>query len=182
LQGTCSDEEIERVREFHRRMQDDNHPLWVLKPDLGQRNMQYMVREALLRGADSIIIDQLTYVEFPNPNKPRTERIGEGLHTLAGLVSTGRNRVPVMVMHQISREGVKAADKDGRLKMEHMAESAEVERTGHWVFGLYRSAGQRPANRASMSLLAARREDNNSWELEWNLNMGRINVLREEQG
>lgn len=175
--GQCTPEEKIRMRDWVRdAVRGNDHPLWILQPEIGQRSMEAMVRSAQLHGADSLLIDQLTFVELPDPRKPKHERIGDALHTLKAMISTGRDRLPCLLAHQISREGVKAAIKVGYLEMFHMAESAEVERTADWVFGLYRDRVLVEYEQAKFQSLAARRAELVSWALTWGIDRGFVSA------
>ncbi len=177
LRGTCTEDERTMVRDWVRdAVKPSDSGLYVLQPDMGQRSMETMVRQAQLRGVDSLLIDQLTFVEFPDPRKPKNERIGEALHLLKSLISTGRDRLPCLLAHQISRDGMKAAAKTGFVEMHHMAESAEVERTGDWVFALYRSEAEKMAQQAKFQTLAARRAEPRSYQMTWNIDEGFVSV------
>ncbi len=160
---------------------DSNCPLWVLQPPLGRQGFDSMVAEAKAREADSVIIDQLTFVEFPESRAPRHEKIGQGLHRLKKLLGSGRRQMSCLLAHQINREGVRAADKQGYPEMHHLAESAEVERTADWVFALYSSRDDREARLAKLFTLAARREIPVHYELAWNVGYGNIAANREHE-
>lgn len=176
--GECEPDEEDRVRLALQRMQESDNPLLVFQPDLGARTFEHMIAEAQVRDVDSVYIDQLTFVELGNADDRRSkpERIGDSLHRLKVMISTGRKRFPVMLAHQINREGVKSANKTGHLEMFHLAEASEVERTADWVFGLYASNDDRLANRLKMQTLASRREAVENWELSWNVGLGHIKV------
>lgn len=177
--GQCLPEEVEAVREWITDLEKSDTPLWIVQPDLGRRSIEHMVREAQVREVESLLIDQLTFVELPSERKPKHERIGEALHTLKGLISTGRDRMSTMMAHQINRDGVKAAEKVGYLEMYHMAEAAEVERTADIVVGAYASRDDLVAYRLKLQLLAARRVPLNAWDLDWMPFTGNINVRQE---
>jgi hypothetical protein len=101
------------------------------------------------------------------------------MHTLKAMVSTGRDRLPVLLAHQATREGLKLAQKLGRLELWHLAESSEVEKTADWVFALYQSQDQRKARLALLQTLAARREDLKHFLLQWEINTGTVIVRNE---
>jgi hypothetical protein len=177
--GLCSSEAVEAVREWQVDLEKSETPLWVVQPDLGRRSIEQMVREAQVREAQSLLIDQLTFVELPSARKPKHERIGEGLHTLKGMISTGRNRMSCLLAHQINREGVKAADKVGYLEMYHMAEAAEVERTADLIYGGYASRDDQMFHQIKLQLLGARRVPLKNWQVWWTPERGDIRVLNE---
>lgn len=172
-------EEKEKVGVFLEEQPNWQETLHVISPTMGARTPEMLVREAFSMGADSLLVDQLTFVEHPNPGrKARHEIVGEIVHDFKALISTGREKIPLVLAHQINREGVKAADKLGHYEMHHVAESAGVERAADWVLGLYQSKNDRESRRAVLQILAARREDIESWEMFWDIEVGATQVLR----
>ena len=179
--GLCSPEEVQQVREFHESIPDLHGHLEVIQPESDRRTMESMVRQAKMLDADALLIDQLTFVKHPNPGrKGRPEIIGELMHSLKESISTGTQKIPTILAHQINREGAKAAKKTGFLEMEHLAEGSEVERTADWVFGLHQSADQRQVGEALLQILAARREDIKTWEMTWEPSRGLAGIIREK--
>ncbi len=177
--GTCTEEEIERVRMWVDHVQNVPKPLWVLQPELGKRGVEQLVREAQLRGADSLIIDQLSHIEPPDPRQQPRIQVQQIARTLKGMISTGRDKMPCLLAHQISREGVKAAQKTGYLEMYHLAESADVERVADFVFSLFQSSDERIAMQAKFQTLAARRLAPKHFMLTWSIDTGYVNVRNE---
>ncbi len=181
-QGDVEEHELDRVREWVEIAQQSDSPLWVLKPDLGQRSFEHMVREAELRGARTLLIDQLTHVEVGqgiHDRRPKTEKIGDSLHVLKAMISTGRHPMSCLLTHQINREGVRSADKTGFLEMYHLAESAEVERTADFIFGLYQSRSELGVGQAKFQMLGARRVPTKDWQIFWRPSVGGIKVSHE---
>jgi hypothetical protein len=178
--GTATREEIDLVEKWLIEVQekDSNCPLWVLQPPIGRQSFDSMVAEAKARDAATIMIDQLTFVEFPESRKPKHERIGDGLHRLKKLLTSGRKSTACFMAHQINREGVRAADKVGYPEMHHMADSAEIERTADWVFALYASRDDRASSLSKLYTLAARREVPQHFELTWQIGQGSIRANR----
>lgn len=176
--GECTPEEVQRVRDWIRQFKDDqqrfDRPFYILQPEMGKRTIQHLVRRAQVLG-DSLFIDQLSFVE-PSPQterRPREQQIGYILHQLKALTS---GNMATVLAHQINREGVRMAEKAGRLEMYHLADSAEVERTADWAFGLWQSRALRDFNLMQVQSLAARREDLVHWELSWQPWVGIMNV------
>lgn len=183
LRGELSIEDVKRVEEY---VHDVLHSttlgtLHVIKPDPGERTPEALLRMARMRDAESIIIDQLTFMEHPSEGKKkRDEVIREKMHDLKNGLSVGRNSMACLLAHQINREGVKVAAKNkGWLSMEYLAEGAEVERTADLVFGLYASQTERAAQMMKFQMLAARRLVPKNWHLAWRIGQGSIRVLRE---
>ena len=177
--GTCTESQVQLVRNFVEEVSASDSPLYVMQPDPGQRGIEEMVRQAQTLDCDSILIDQLTFVEPEDERVPRHLQIREITHMAKTMISTGRQRVPMLMAHQINREGVKAADKAGYLEMFHLAEGSEVERTADWVFGLYRSEMERAAGHAKFQTLAVRREEARNYLLTWQIDTGFIRFRSE---
>lgn len=181
--GECTEIEVAKVREFiHDVLPSREANLHVIMPEPGKRSMAAMVREAQMLGAKSVFIDQLTFVEHPDPGrKGRPEIIRDLMHDFKSLVSTGPEPLSGMLAHQVNREGMNSARKTGHLLMDHMAEGSEVERTADWVFGLYQSHDDRIAGEALFQVLAARREDTNAWKLVWQPSGGMVATIGETE-
>ncbi len=178
--GTCTTDQMDRVLAAREEMAAMIGDMIVVMPPVGRRTVDAMVREAGLRGADSITIDQLTFVEsVGTAHKARHEVVRDIMHELKSSISTGNNKIPCLLAHQINREGIKAADKTGHLELFMLAESSEVERTADWVFGLYRSEEERRVDLAKLQVLASRREDINAWMMAYKPGEGTIETIRE---
>lgn len=175
--GEATEEHIEKVREFQAELAGSDTPLWVVSPERERRTMEHMVREATVRSADSLLIDQLTFVDPPDARSPRWVQIRDMMHDLKELISTSRRRMPCLLAHQVSREGMAHAHKHDELRMEFMAEGSEVERTSDLVFGMYQSDHDRTDYRAKFQLLAGRRVDLMNWRLAWNVGHPEIRSL-----
>jgi hypothetical protein len=127
-----------------------------------------------------MFIDQLTFVEHPDPGrKPRNEIVGDEMHELKALISTGNDPIACLVAHQINRVGVEAARKTGFMLMEYMAESAAVERTADWVFSLHQNASEKISQDATLQILAARREELKAWSIKWRPTIGGVMITSE---
>jgi len=176
-QGRCSSAEIDRVTQWLAEIGGYDQKLWVLQPDAGARSVAHMVRSAQMRGADSLVIDQLTFVEPRDQRAARYLQLREIVHDLKTMISSARDRLPCLLLHQISREGIKHADRVGSLEMHHLAESSEVERTADFVIGLYQSRDERAMMVARLSLLAARRTDLAVWGMSWNFDTGQFHAV-----
>lgn len=182
LQGSLTPEEVKRVEEYVNDvlLSEEYGRFHVVKPEPGQRTPEALLRVARNYDADSLVIDQLTFMEHPNEGrKKRDEVIRDKMHDLKNGLSAGRHAIPCLLAHQINRDGVKAASKSGFLSMEYLADGAEVERTADMVFGLYQSGVERQAQMMKFQTLAARRLVPKHWYLKWRLDGGSIGVLRE---
>jgi len=176
LQGQCHPQEEQNIARFRDEMQRSDTPLWVIQPPVGRRGVAQMVREAVIRDADSLLIDQLTFVEPRDERLARYLQVREVMHDLKSLISTSQKRLPCLLAHQVNREGVKESRKVGYLRMEHLAEGSEVERTADFVFGLHQSDDEQMVNMSKLQMLAARRTALRHWNMNWNIEQGLIDV------
>ncbi|THA72445.1 hypothetical protein E6R60_26285 [Streptomyces sp. A0642] len=179
--GECIPEEIERVKEWlHENEADLRDGLHVISPSPGRRTPAALINQAHSYNAKSVIIDQLSHVEHPDPGrKPRHEVVRDIVVELANLISTGRQLLPLLLNVQVNREGIAAASKAGRLEITHLAESAEIERGSSWVFGLMRSDAEVTAGMATLQTVASRRMDLKHWACAWEPWYGVQEALRE---
>lgn len=165
--GECNEMEMERVRQWQHTMELNERPFHILSPEPGKRTFNHLIRKAKTLG-DSIIIDQLPWVEIipGTERKSRDQQIRDMMHQAAELLNTGRH-MPMMLIHQINREGQKLAEKTGHLEMYHLAEAAEIERTATHVWGLWQSRGMRDAGSGWLQGLAARRYALLHYDMTW---------------
>lgn len=154
--------------------------LHVISPPRGSRTPEMLIREAKMLGAQEVILDQLTHVEHPDPGrKPRHEIFNENIHEFHDLINDG-DKIPLLVLHQISRAGVEAAKKrEGFHDMHDMAESAGIERASSWAFALSQSGQERVAKVAKFQVMASRREDTKSWQIMWDPERGGCKARKE---
>lgn len=164
--GECTEDEILRVRDFlAERGEDMKEFIHVVQPQRGQRTVQWLTRHARAIGTQSLLIDQLTFMEASHRSIRGPEKIADIMHDLKDAIG-GRLGLPCLLAHQINREGIREAKKNGWLEMYMMAEGAEVERTADWVFGLYASPDERKAQMMKWQTLATRRgSTNKNWRV-----------------
>lgn len=178
--GLCTPAQVEQVRQVIDTVKGLMGDLMVVMPPKGARTVEAMVREAQSRGAESLLIDQLTFVEALRTSRmDRHEVVRDIMHDLKASISSGSYRPGCVLAHQINREGVKAVQKTGHLEMYMLAESAEVERTADHVLGLYRSREHEMGRLATLQILASRREEVTAWMMAFDPAQGLMRTLRE---
>lgn len=157
--GEATEEEVARVRMFladEDRMKDLKDFIRVVQPDRGKRTVQWITRHARAIGTQSLMIDQLTFMEASHRSLRGPDKITDIMHDLKDGIG-GRNPMSCLLAHQINREGMREAKKNGMLEMWMFAEGSEVERTADWAFGLYASDDERRAQMIKWQTLATRR-------------------------
>jgi DnaB-like helicase C terminal domain len=180
-QGEARDDEQLRVKLLVEQLRESDHKPLVVMPERGDRTMMALVRKAVTMGGDSLIIDQLSFVE-PGSSRRRQqgwEIIGDQMHELKSLINEGRERMPCLLLHQINRDGMAEAKKSGRHDMHHMAGAAEVERTGDHIWAIYQSADDAIVHQAKLQTLKGRRVKKKDWLLRLRLDVGLIKVISE---
>ena len=178
--GTLPDSEYKLLHEWvHDVLAESDVPLHILHPDQEQRTPHAIVQQARGLDVQSLIIDQLTFVEPSRDkrNQTRAYEVRDILHDLAASVSTGRDPLSCLLTHQVKRDGIKEAEKTGRLAMDSGADSSEVERTASWVFGLWASEHQQALHQTSLQTLATRRGKPRDWDLHWDVGVGLIQTI-----
>jgi hypothetical protein len=59
-------------------------------------------------GGDWLFLDQLRFIDPMDMKAPRYIQIREIMHQLKEMISTGRDQMPALLAHQISRDGLKS--------------------------------------------------------------------------
>lgn len=175
--GTLSPEDYEQLRWWvNDVLRVAPNPFRIFNPETVNRNPHAVVQATRASGCDAIVLDQLTFMETTRMKRDqsRAYELKDILHDLKGLVSIGRAPLPVAMAHQIKREGIKNAEKTGRLHMTDMADSSEVERAVDFAFGLYASEDDRAVGLMQLQGLAARRVPTETFDLLWNIEVGLV--------
>ena len=175
--GLLTDEAEEQLRDWVSDLGKSSTKLHILKPELHDSTPEQIVLKARLLGVDTLLIDQLTFVEPPNKDeRGRYLQIRDIMHSIKNLISTGRDQMPCLMAHQINREGMRMARKNGFHRMDDMAEGSEVERTADLALTMFASEEYRMANRFLLQIVASRRSPINAWEVNWTPETGIMRV------
>ena len=180
--GTLSDPDYNRLREWvNDVLRVADNPLRIFNPSTVNRTPHSIVQAARAHDCDSIILDQLTFVESTDKvrGQSRSYELKDIIHSLKGLIDHSRKPLPLLAAHQIKREGITRASGSGKLSMTDMADSSEVERGFDFIFGMYQTDDDRHANEMQLQGLAARRVPSTSFALIWDLTASVIAVNRE---
>jgi replicative DNA helicase len=164
-------------------LKSDNQ-LVIAQPDSALQTPQSIVAQARAFEIESLIIDQLTFLE---PAKSRAgykhhDDVRTVLRDLKRSLTSGRRPLPCLLVHQINREGEESAERNGRLIARNMAESSETERVVDGSFGLYASGDMRLAHQATLQMLNHRRVPTRDFDLLVRVNDGVITVRNDVPG
>lgn len=180
--GKLDQGSLDRVELIMKKLKDDpKQPIVSMLVD-GQRDPDSIVRAALSKGADSLIIDQLDFIEKPPASKARelNQIIGETVKALKKAIHDGREMIPCLLLHQVNRDGQESSAKTGKILMTHMAGSSVVEKTADMIFVIFQSTDHRAAQQGEWQTVKIRRgKPDKRWEVWLRYDIGDIRVIRE---
>jgi len=179
--GECAEIDVERVKTTIEEMEGAEHPFFVFSPEPGTRTPEAMVRFAQVREADSIIIDQFSHVEYKGKQSHRPTQFAETISSLKDCLNMGYKPLPALLLHQINREGKKAADSRGYHEMTDLAESSAGERWCDFVFSMYQSHDMYAMSHVLFQVLAARRAPVKWWDMSFRPSIGFVKINEEIQ-
>lgn len=179
--GTVDEGGLVRFHTAKQRIQETEHAPVIIQPDSGDRSPVALIHRARVYGAESVIIDQTSHVEAVQGSRSfkRNETVAEIIREFKALISEGREKLPLLLLAQIKREGQANARKSGRYVMDDLAESSEIERSADFVFSVIRQITETNEDGALWQTLKARRVPSKDWEMTWRLGVGDLRVLRE---
>lgn len=129
---------------------------WKIHMPSGQRTVSHLFEEADRRGADSMIIDQLSFIKPRHHYPQHWEKYVEISYDLKEMASGRPGReMPVYVAHQMNR----GQDEKDDLAMENIAGSDEIGRVADAVYGLRRNIEMIENNLVQMQVMATRHHD-----------------------
>lgn len=180
-QGRVDEGALIRAKAVLEQLKASEHAPIVIMPDRPDRDPVSLVRKAYALDAESVIIDQLSFVERVPGSQSRQnyEIVGEKVKEIKNLISENRTPLPCLLLHQINRVGNASAKKSGKYEMTHMADSPDVERTADFVFSAFQGERHREENSALWQMLKARRTPLKHWLMSWRLDVGDIRVRSE---
>lgn len=153
--------------------------LWIVKPPMGQRTAEMIVSTARTRRSDSLLIDQLLWMEDTDTKPPLNQRIRHRIEVIKAMIESSAHPMPCVVAHQVNRDGIKAAQKADRLWPNDMAEGAAVEQGADWVFSIWQSDDMKVVDQLLLQTLASRTEALMNWDVYWNPETGVMRVLND---
>ena len=156
-------------------------PMWVERPQRGERTVKHMVSRARQLGADFLIIDQLSFIDsekdYTGDSALRMKH-GELIFELKDEIAReSAGKVPCLLAVQLNRQ---AAAGGGRGELYNFANSSMVEQTVDLALGLWRNQEMRANNAMGLDIMGSRRCDTRSWTLAWHLTERTEISIREE--
>jgi hypothetical protein len=144
--------------------------------------MEHIVAKAKAYGVRGLIIDQLSHIDAPDLRAPRYLQIRDMMLGLKRAVSTGRDPLPVILAHQMNRDGIREAAKaGGRILPEHLGEGSYAEQTAHAVYGLWQTEEQKAYGQAIFETVATRGRAIRHWLLNWEPEYANFGVVGEHR-
>lgn len=176
--GEVTSEQKESVLHLYEQMADSEVQPVFAQLDLSQRTSSGIIRKAQLDGADGVIIDQLNFLHAEDTRRQakRYEQVGEIMHRLKQLANEGAVRLPVVLLSQFNRDGVKAARKNGKYHMDDFADASSVEQTSDTAWAIYQTADDVFNHEAKLQQLKSRRTVLRDFDLLWRPEIGLIRV------
>lgn len=179
-EGNCTEDEKRKVEEFNRvKLPQLKEKLHVIMPAENERTAQSLIRTARSLGADSVVIDQLTFMEPSDRRMTGHIAIKNMLHGIKTEINQGRKPIPCLLVHQFSREGLAQLKKSSRIEPWMFADGSEVERTADWTFGLHASEDDNAMGAIDLQTIRSRRRKPKSWKLIWRPFQKNVRVLQE---
>ncbi len=149
-------------------------PLFVERPQRGERTVPYMCSRARQLGADYLIIDQLSWIDsvksFKGDNAQRQETSDTIFSLREEISRESVGKLPCLLAVQHNRSSVSSTRGGGaRGQLHTFAHSSMIEQTVDLALGLYQSDEQRIMNRMGIDIMGARRCNKAEYLLEWHL-------------
>jgi len=154
-------------------------PLYVERPERGERTVALMVNRARQLGADYVIIDQLSFIDGEKDNyrgdRPLTQKHSDIVFALKDEISReSRGSIPCLLAVQFNRDSL------NEVSLKSFANTSAIEQTVDLALGLSRTADMRANRLMRLDILGARRSDIASYLLRWDLShQSRISVDEE---
>lgn len=179
-QRTLTPEEVIALRDAQDRA-EAGPPMWIERPQRGERTVKHMVNRARQLGADFLIIDQLSFIDaersYSGDSALRMKH-GDLIFELKDEIAReAAGKIPCLLAVQLNRQ---AASAGGRGELYNFANSSMVEQTVDLALGLWRNTEMRANHAMGLDIMGSRRCDTRSWTLAWHLTDRTEIRIREE--
>lgn len=139
-------------------------PYYIVHPDFESRKVSNFVLEAQKRGANSILVDQLSFVHAEKPGRS-DEQTKEIVHSMK--VAATKMQIPLICACQFNREAAALEELAGADKI---GLSRSIEETADLLIALFRNEEEAELNMIRMKILEGRYcKSNASWSIKINL-------------
>lgn len=150
-------------------------PIYVERPERGERTVSLMVNRARQAGADYIIIDQLSFIDSVKDyrgDKATTSKHAEIVFDLKDEIARdSRGAIPCLMAVQFNRDSL------NEVSLKSFANTSAIEQTVDLALGLQRTSDMRANRLMRLDILGSRRSDTAAYLLQWELiNASRITV------
>ena len=170
------------VEAFREQMVNSEHQPIITQMTANDATPSGLIRRAQLENADSLIVDQMSHVR-PEPSSraiKRHEQLAE-IMQLFNTMLRDEYKIPLVLLNQINREGVKNARKTGRYFKEDMADGGAIEQGSSFLWAVFQSELMRSEQRAQFQQLKGRRTTLKHFESIFRPEVGDIRIKREVQ-
>jgi hypothetical protein len=168
LHGSLDSDDFTRLEEIADLMADRGR-FRVEKPRPGERRVPQLIEKALNAGADSIIIDQLQYVETARgPSLGELNKTGEYF----GVLNDFRNysdEIPIFIVHQFNRTVMGV---DGMPEMQQAKGSSAIEEVASQALAAWATKDMRHSNLLNLGVIYSRHHTHAAWEIGVELTRG----------
>ncbi len=166
---THSSLDLDELRTLHAAQEElaKAGPIFVERPERGERTVALMVNRARQAGANYIIIDQLSFMDGDREyrgDRATTTKHSDIVFALKDEIARdSRGAIPCMLAVQFNRASM------NEVSLTSFANTASIEQTVDIALGLSRTADMRANRLMRLDILGSRRSDIASWLLHWDL-------------
>ena len=155
---------IDEGRAWHDAQDELRGRLLVERPNEGERTVANLCARARQVGADSLFIDQLSFMEPGQRVQSLKEHHSVIIKQLKTEISRPGLEMPCLLVAQANRDSLK----DG-LSISSFSNATEIEQTVDMALGLHRTKDMRANHVMQLDILKSRRSDTASYLLRWEL-------------
>lgn len=167
LHRKLDNEDREKLRKASEIM-DENGAFRVEKPRVGERGVTQMVERAINAGADTILIDQLQYVETNGDSLGALNNTGDYFNVVNELRNYS-DSIPIFVVHQFNRSVMSSKEMP---EMQQGKGSSAIEEVATLALGLWANKEMRANGVVQLGTLASRNYSYKAWDVDVELSRG----------
>lgn len=164
--GDFTQEEEAILRRAYERFHQTS-PHFVIQPDIEERTVARIAMEADRLGADSIIIDQLSFLNSRNSYSGAHHlQISEIVRDMKNVATRKGREIPVLMAAQLNRS---AAQQDKMADIAQAALSDAIGQTADACFALHQTKDMRDMNQLEFGIIKGRNHGMSSWMIDLDL-------------